>query len=357
MSFYSVFLFVGLSYSLLILIKHLKTLKKGRVKDFTIAVLIAILSIEIFYGVAFNTGFILNYPFLVRINTPIILLVGPIIYFLVQSDLDPNFRLKWVHAFHLLPSFICLLYFIPLFTEPAYGKVLYIEQLYSGLGFDSFLWGGIRRAQQFGYLFAIYFLLFNSYRWKGLRYFFIRYPVSFYVVSFFSLLWITSMLRYFFGFTLFAGNIDLGILSICAIALTIYLFSSSRNPFETKYHGSSLSKNDKISLMAMIRKYVEHEKLFLDASLSLPGLSQITGIPVPKISQTINQELGYNFNSYLNHLRVEEARQNLVLAENQHLTIEAIAKDAGYNSISSFNSNFKKLIGTNPSEYRKKLRL
>ncbi|MEQ9263894.1 MAG: helix-turn-helix domain-containing protein [Balneolaceae bacterium] len=355
MSFFTVFLVIGLSYSLLILIKYLSALNKRRVKDLTISILIAILSVEIFYGVVFNSGFILNYPFLIRLNTPIILLAGPAVYFLFRSDLDPHLRLKWAHSLHIIPSLACFLYFTPLYAEPSYSKVLYIKQLYSGLGFDSLLWGGIRRVQQFAYLFVIYYLLSKSYHWKGIRHLLFKSPVSFYVISFFSLLWITSILRYFLGFTLFAGNIDLGILSIFVIALTIYLFSLSKGTFGTKYHSSSLSMNDKINLMTIIRKHVENEKLFLDASLSLPGLSKITGIPVPKISQTINQELGYNFNAYLNHLRIEEARQNLILSKNQHLTIEAIAKDAGYGSISSFNTNFKKLIGTNPSEYRKRL--
>ncbi len=353
MSFLSVFLLVGLSYSLLILISHLKSFKKGNVKDLTIALLITILCIEIFYGVAYNIGFIRDYPFLLRLNAPIILLAGPSIYFLFRSELEPEFRLKWIHLLHVIPSLACLFYFIPLFAEPAHLKVLYIEQMYISLGFDSSLWGGIRRIQQFSYLFVIYFTFIKSYTWRGLSHLMFKSPVSLYVASLFSLLWIISLLRYFFDFTLFAGNIDLSILSICVIALTIYLFSSNNGLLKNKYQHSTLSADEKNGLMTIIRTHVETEKLFLDPSLSLPGLSQIAGIPVPKISQTINQELGSNFNGYLNQLRIEEAKRNLLLPENQHLTIEAIAKDAGYGSISSFNANFKKLIGTNPSEYRK----
>ncbi|MEO1097269.1 MAG: helix-turn-helix domain-containing protein, partial [Bacteroidota bacterium] len=60
-----------------------------------------------------------------------------------------------------------------------------------------------------------------------------------------------------------------------------------------------------------------------------------------------------NFNSYINTYRIQEASRLLQDETNGHLTIAAIAFEIGFNSISSFNTAFKKQIGQTPQAYRK----
>jgi AraC-like DNA-binding protein len=48
--------------------------------------------------------------------------------------------------------------------------------------------------------------------------------------------------------------------------------------------------------------------------------------------------------------RIEEAKK--LLKEKVNIKVEEIAEEVGYNSKSSFNSAFKKIMGMTPSEWR-----
>ena len=58
--------------------------------------------------------------------------------------------------------------------------------------------------------------------------------------------------------------------------------------------------------------------------------------------------------SYINHFRINSAKELLKNAEYEHYTIEAIGGMSGFKSKSAFNSAFKKITGYTPSEYKSK---
>ncbi len=70
-----------------------------------------------------------------------------------------------------------------------------------------------------------------------------------------------------------------------------------------------------------------------------------------QLSQVINEKSGLNFNEAINLKRVEEARRMLLTEESQKLTIEAISKEAGFNSKASFYAAFRKHTGMTPKQY------
>jgi AraC-like DNA-binding protein len=100
---------------------------------------------------------------------------------------------------------------------------------------------------------------------------------------------------------------------------------------------------------------MENEKLFLNPRLTLQLLAKELNIPYPVISRTINQGMKTNFNELVNTYRVKEAIRLLQSPQINHLTIEAIAEMAGFNSSSSFNYNFKKITGRPPKYYKARL--
>jgi AraC-like DNA-binding protein len=68
------------------------------------------------------------------------------------------------------------------------------------------------------------------------------------------------------------------------------------------------------------------------------------------------KKLGFqNFNSLLNHFRVEEAARKLGDPEFDHFTIEAIAKESGFGSRSSFYQVFEIFKGIKPNIYRSRI--
>ena len=71
----------------------------------------------------------------------------------------------------------------------------------------------------------------------------------------------------------------------------------------------------------------------------------------------INSRFGANFNGFINHYRIENALMLMPRQDFKNSTIAAIAFEAGFNSLTSFNTAFKKETGKTPSAYRKEMSL
>ncbi len=94
------------------------------------------------------------------------------------------------------------------------------------------------------------------------------------------------------------------------------------------------------------------ENVFLDPDISLPSLAGMIGIHSYQLSQLINEK-GMNFYEFINRMRIDYAK-DLILNNNEILNIARVAFDSGYNSISAFNSAFKKFTGITPTDFAKK---
>lgn len=101
-----------------------------------------------------------------------------------------------------------------------------------------------------------------------------------------------------------------------------------------------------------IKHLILSEKLYKNINFNIQNLSQLSGIPSRKISKLINHFYGNNFNSFINTFRIDEAKI-LISSENfKNYTMEAIAKESGFNSKSSFNAHFRNKEGMTPTAYR-----
>jgi len=87
---------------------------------------------------------------------------------------------------------------------------------------------------------------------------------------------------------------------------------------------------------------------FIDPELSLAQISHQTGINQRLISDTISEKFHCNFKTYVNQIRINEAKR---LLKETELNISEIAYKVGFSSPGSFNRVFKTLTGSTPSEY------
>lgn len=119
----------------------------------------------------------------------------------------------------------------------------------------------------------------------------------------------------------------------------------------TDMDGNVFKKNDDIELFAQLSKLISKEKLYLEPDVSLSSISKLMNKSTQKTSELINQYSKKNFNDFINHYRIGEAKK--MLSSDNKYTISTIAYDSGFSSLSSFNSAFKKFEGKTPSSYRK----
>lgn len=123
-------------------------------------------------------------------------------------------------------------------------------------------------------------------------------------------------------------------------------------PVSAKYAKSGLTQSGTLEIFLEVKKYMAEKSAFLNPDLRIDDLAKSMKANRNHLSQAINSHAGQTFWSFLNQLRLEEAQKRLVDSKYAHFTIEAIAFDSGFSSISNFNTIFKKQVGMTPSEFR-----
>ncbi|MDC1162350.1 helix-turn-helix domain-containing protein [Tenacibaculum sp.] len=120
---------------------------------------------------------------------------------------------------------------------------------------------------------------------------------------------------------------------------------------------SSLTDEKALKLIKKLKK-LEKEQLFKQQNYTLNMVAKKLQTNSSYLSKTVNKYLGLTFVEYSNKLKINNIV--LKLKEQKYLqnyTIEALAKEAGYKSVNSFNTNFKKLLKITPSQYLKNIKL
>lgn len=127
------------------------------------------------------------------------------------------------------------------------------------------------------------------------------------------------------------------------------------NPVEDKvtkkYSSSGLNPEAADLIHEKLTHCMKEEKLFTEPELSLSMLASKLEVHPNYLSQVINAKEGKSFFDYINFLRVEEFKRLVELPGQEQFTLMSIAMDCGFNSKSSFNKNFKKIMGQSPTEY------
>jgi AraC-like DNA-binding protein len=120
--------------------------------------------------------------------------------------------------------------------------------------------------------------------------------------------------------------------------------------------GPIISTEEEIQAeLSIVLEVMEKERPFRQQGFTIQSLSNLTGIPVYQLSPLINNSFKMNFTSWINRYRVEYFLEHA--RDNRHMTLEALAKEAGFTSRSTFIHAFKKEKGTTPREYLKDLKM
>ncbi len=334
--------------------------------------LLICISVFLFYHGLLVTGLVLKYPGTGLVVIPVYYFIAPLFVFFLQSISTRNFILKIVNYYHFLPGVAVLILLMPFYAmEPS----LKVEFLKDPLNIDADP-TGLKLRYSIIMVFMIitwiiyymYFLIKHSYMFTSRyrkqnplsQYAIICFALTFMVITFYVIsLMLHKVFQYPYSFHL--DVVRIFSLLVVMILFVIYLMGK-RYPFymqllqrEVKrihYDRSKIDNLDIDSVLQLLNRLVEEEKIYLDEDLNLERLAHELSIAPYQLSEILNDKLDSGFYDYINGFRIRESQQ--VLIDEPERSITSIAYSVGFNSLSAFYSWFSKISGTNPKKFREK---
>lgn len=348
------------------------------------------------YFLWIDTGFIVEYPHLLRVISPLIYLNAPFFYFYIRNSLSNTNGLKKYDYLHFLPALIHFIDLIPFYILPLAEKREIASLIFKNKDLLNYIGSGIipisfhylfRLAIQLGYLIYCLYLVLKL-QPQYLKLIHKAQLKNWLSISLMAMATIIISNFCFMVFTYFGDNQDQysGPKFACSlIAFLGILFLNAYINFKPElvygYPGNPLVQSEfpesidnekpaailnaeeesKVELeikgmdrgLEKIRLALEQEKVFLLKGITIIDFAKHTGIPPKVLSVLINRKFKTNFNELINNYRVEYAIELLNQQILERYSIEGLASMVGFNSRITFFNAFKKKMGYSPKEYMK----
>jgi AraC-like DNA-binding protein len=321
-----------------------------------------------------------------------ILWIGPVVYFYVQSILNPAFivdRKQWIH---FVPGLIFILFH---FVMVVVDKLILKEYYFLASGQDPdflTLYQVVGTASM-----LIYFWL--SYRYYRLYRKLMVQVISYadqvvfewihVFLSIFILMLLTKILFFIAGLLVdldYIGNWWYYLVfSILTYFIAIRGYSNQQKAtirfepnllqFQPKLiaDSSSVAENweEPIEVLdpiqpgdisqvidplleekkAQIQQLMEIDRWYENPTLSLADIAKHMESNPSQVSRLINQGFSLNFNDFVNGFRVRAFQEKIKAGEHKKQTLLGVAYDCGFNSKATFNRAFKKCTDLNPKDW------
>ena len=327
--------------------------------------------------------------------TPLFLLVGPVLYFYIRGLLRDDYRLSKLDWLHFIPALLLLINITPHLFSSFSEKLEYANRViqspseivnYKNIFIPATLKFILRPF--FGLLYIVLcirmvyikfkderpetdqsklifkwtiFLIFNT----------LLVYVSFLIFTIFSYQSNDYKIAEVKGFYfLISTLVGLVLLNISLLFFPNILYGLPQLdyvlPIKNKIldeEASELIKRnaksfeisqEKLKLLDdKIQQYIL-SKPYLNPDFNLSTMSADTDIPVHHLSYYFNEHLNINFNTWKNDHKINHIIFLIENGSNEMLTLDALAKQAGFGSRTTFFNAFKQKTGLTPSEYLNK---
>ena len=178
------------------------------------------------------------------------------------------------------------------------------------------------------------------------------------IISFIWIIYAMYCIQTYFKFYFATRVIEALYYSLLSYCILYYELSGQRitslNNITARYKSSVLSAADTLKFKTMILDYISKNESYKDHNITLGKFAKSISLTPHVVSQVINEQLSCNFNDFINSYRVEEAKKMLIDTGMKNITVASIAYDCGFNTLSAFNTAFKKFTGLTPSQFRTK---
>ena len=357
-----------------------------------LALLLAILVLNLAHGFYTQSTILETMPYLFMLGFPTYLGLGPLLYFYTRALTDAEWTFGWNHCLHFLPLALTWLLLLPIFLQPPEVKREMIELSRSA------------GAGQWGVVFIAYVPIvlslvgYSVACLRQLRRHQTRILDEFSSIEQVNLNWLRGLAVFMILISLSVllpvpeGSPRLFWFKIISVTLIFYIgHMGIRQPLifrpgrggpnsnsevaagtpsastlesrptdgelnvtaSRKYQNTGLSDADAQHYWAQLQTLIEADRPYLDPDLTLAELAQKLEVHPAQLSQIINACAQKNFYDFINERRIQIA-QDLLLEQDGRWTILDIALEAGFNSKSTFYSQFKKHSGMTPTAFRRR---
>jgi AraC-like DNA-binding protein len=323
--------------------------------------------------------------------------IGPVIFFYVQSLLNPGFRFGKKDWLHLVPGIFYLIYSAVIFvTDWWVMNDYYFLADQSDRDFDDwYQMAGFASMLIYFFLSLRYYRLYRRlmvqvtsyadtlvFRWV------LRFLATFFIMM---LVWVAfqflgqyirgqyirswwyylcfALLLYYIAIAGYSNSIITKVpfitqhlLTNGRVQLLLPVASNQSQPetgeavyIEIEEPSTAPTETDAQlqSWKEKIQKAVVDDKAYENPELSLTELAQQLQTNPSLLSKMVNRGFAMNFNDFINFYRVQAVITQLKKGLHQQQTLTSIAYDCGFNSKATFNRAFKKATGKTPQDYIK----
>lgn len=313
-------------------------------------------------GLLLLNGFYLKYPHLAMWEEPMALLYGPLIYFYTKSlllELKPSIKSIFPHLIPFILFVVGLIVFYH--SRSAEFKIGIIEsatELKQPMSVFSMI------LIIFIHVFFYFFKSFKALReyhaesrqFHSTETWWLDNTLKYLVIILFMSLGV-SILQYFGNLLIFKSGLVVLIISILVFISRIF-FQAFEDPglFVRKdvrrYRSNPIEREKQDAIQIKIKEAMDVERIFLNSELTIDDLASAINEGSRSVSQVINERFEQSFFDLVNTYRVQESERIFKDNKDPNKTILEVIYEAGFNSKSSFNTQFKKRTGMTPTEYR-----
>lgn len=354
--------YFGFFQSLFLLILYLFSAKNRKNINGYIAFLVFVLLIGLSGRVLYLSDIFGPNPRLISFSEFSILLFGATVYLFTKSSLlgKPFSYLDLVHYIPGLCYILFIIFYFMLATDEVLATRVKSGELFRvvnivvgfGLAFNTTYWA-----------MSLYeFLQFRKQLLNELSYtvktqFFFNFLIA---IGSCLFIWTIIYLFNVSGYELLEIKARPAIwLSIAFIILFIAFYSMNEPDLfrqqpvilVQKYVNSKLTTSDLDQLKAILEQLMEQKKPYLNNKLLKAELAEMMGISNPELARLLNERIGMNFFEFINYYRIMEFIQLAKSEQGKTMTFFGLAQEVGFNSKTTFNKSFKKLMGVTPKQY------
>lgn len=352
--------------------------KKNKVlSDKILAFWLFIIGFHLLNYSIYTLGYWEKYPHLIGITVPLPFLHGPLLFLYVCYSLKNEKHLEFRDYLHFVPSLLTYIYMLPFYfgysaeekmkvdkglvdDYEIFSLILVVGFIISGLTYVTLTLKKLIHHKKY--------INDNFSSHENIKLNWLKFSI-FCVLGLFLTAAVVTILRDALNYQ-FTFDADLLFYSFIVLFVVYVGYSGIRqqnlfadNVIENKEPNKKLGSEYKKSGLKPETAEIKHKELlkimadkkpYLNSKLTLSQLAKSLNISANHLSQIINQYENINFYDFVNNYRVNEFIERA--QHNKNFNYLTHAFDSGFNSKSSFNSVFKKLKHSTPSQYMAELK-